>query len=320
MQRVPEAGYKIIGLWISGLQRKLTLKNLLFPLKVIYSTWKATSIVDRFKPDVAIGVGGYASGPLLRAAAGKRVSCLIQEQNSYAGLTNKWLGEKAKKICVAYDKMDRFFPAEKIVITGNPVRKDVVDIEGKKERALAYFKLDPSKRVLFAMGGSLGARNINESILAGLSDILEKDVQLVWQVGKFYFDEMKEKTNAFSQNSLRLLEFVKEMDLAYAAADVVISRAGALSISELCLVQKPVIFVPSANVAEDHQTKNALALVEKEAALMVPDNEAQKKLVSEALTLIYDSDKCTKLSQNIGKLGKPNATNDIVKEIIDLIK
>lgn len=320
MQRVPEAGYKIIGLWISGLQRKLTLKNLLFPIKVVYSTLKARSIVSRFKPDVAIGVGGYASGPLLRAAADKGIPCLIQEQNSYAGLTNKWLGERAKKVCVAYDGMERFFPREKIVITGNPVRKDMVNIEGRRQEALSHFGLSASRKVLFAMGGSLGARMVNESILAGLQDVIDSNVQLIWQVGKFYYDEIKEKTASFNQDNLRIKEFVKEMDLAYAAADVVISRAGALSISELCLVKKPVIFVPSANVAEDHQTKNAMALVEKDAALMVPDREATERLVREALSLIYDNEKCTRLADNIGRLGKPNATDDIVKEVMEIIK
>ncbi len=319
MTRVPEAGYKIIGLPIAGLQRKLTLKNLAFPFKVLNSLMKARKIVSDFKPDIAIGVGGYASGPLLRAASGMKIPCLIQEQNSYAGLTNKWLSKKVKTICVAYEKMDRYFPAEKIVITGNPVRKDVVEIAGKKETALKKFDLIDSKKTLFAMGGSLGARNVNESLLNGLQELIDADVQVIWQVGRFYIEDIKKRIEGFDLSNIRVFEFMKEMDLAYAAADVVVSRAGALSISELCLVKKPVIFVPSSNVAEDHQTKNAMALVEKNAALIVPDAEAPQRLVKEALSLITDNDRCEKLSDNIGKMGKPNATLDIVNEIKKLI-
>ncbi len=320
MQRVPEAGYRITGLWISGLQRKLTWKNLLFPVKVVYSTMKARRIVARFRPNVVVGVGGYASGPMLRAAAGKGIPCLIQEQNSYAGLTNKWLGSKVDTVCVAYEKMERYFPAEKIVITGNPVRKDMVDVAGKREQALQHFGFSGSRKVLFAMGGSLGARSINESVMNGLQAIIDAGVQLIWQTGRIYFEEMKARAGAYSQQNLRIVEFVKEMDLAYAAADVVISRAGALSIAELCLVKKPVVFVPSANVAEDHQTKNALALVEKDAALLVPDKDARDLLVKEALALLGNTDKCARLSENIGRLGKPAATEDIVNEVMKLVR
>ncbi len=320
MTKVPEAGYKIIGLPVVGLQRKLTLKNLAFPFKVLSSIRKAREIIRNFKPDVAVGVGGYASAPLLRAASNMGIPSLIQEQNSYAGLTNKWLGKKVKKICVAYENMDRYFPANKIVITGNPVRKEMVDTTGKREKALDFFKLEKSKKVLFAMGGSLGARTINESLLKGIQDLLDSDIQVIWQVGKFYFDDIKKKLEDIDQENLRVVEFMKEMDLAYAVSDVVISRAGALSISELCLVRKPVIFVPSPNVSEDHQTKNAMALVEKDAALIVPDVEAQEKLVKEALSLIHDTDRCQKLSENIAKMGQPHATENIVNEIMNLVR
>lgn len=320
MTKVPEAGYKIIGLPISGLQRKLTWKNLNIPFKVVRSLLQAKRIIREFKPDVAIGVGGYASAPLLRAASSMGIRCLIQEQNSYAGLTNKWLGQKVDKICVAYEKMERYFPGDKIVLTGNPVRTDVVQIENKKEKGLQFFNLKSSKKILFAMGGSLGARNINESILNGLQDMLDADIQIIWQVGKFYIDDIKKRLKGFDEKNLRMYEFMKEMDLAYAVADVVISRAGALSISELCLVKKPVIFVPSSNVAEDHQTKNAMALVERDAALIVPDDVAKDKLVKEALALINDGDRCQRLSDNIGKIGRPHATEDIVNEIVKLIE
>jgi len=319
MTRVPEAGYKIIGLPIAGLQRKLTLKNLSFPVKVFNSLIKARMIVKDFKPDIAIGVGGYASGPVLRAASGMNIPCLIQEQNSYAGLTNKWLSKKARTICVAYERMERFFPANKIVVTGNPVRKDVVEIGGKKKAAMGLFGLSDAKKTLFAMGGSLGARTVNESILRGLQDLIDADIQLIWQVGKLYLEDIRKRVAGFDTSNIRIYEFMKEMDLAYAAADVVVSRAGALSISELCLVKKPVIFIPSPNVSEDHQTKNAMALVEKNAALIVPDAEAQHRLVREAINLIRDNDRCQLLSENIGKMGKPNATKDIVNEILKLI-
>lgn len=319
MQKVPEAGYPIEGLWISGIQRRLTLDNLAFPFKLFSSMQKASAIVKKFQPHAAVGVGGYASGPLLKVASKRGIPCLLQEQNSYAGLTNKLLAKRAQKICVAYDGMAQFFDKEKVVLTGNPVRKDIVTIGDKREKAFEFFNLDPTKSTLFVMGGSLGARTINQSILSGLQLLIDSEVQLIWQTGKLYFDEITKRLREYDTENIRYFEFLKEMDYAYAAADMVISRAGALSISELCLVKKPVIFVPSPNVAEDHQTKNAQSLVHKKAALMVKDVDAPKMLVSEALRLFGDEVQMKALADNIGKMAKPNATEDIVEELIKLI-
>ncbi len=318
MEKVPEAGYMIKGLWISGLQRKLTLKNIMFPFKLISSLMKTRKIIREFKPDVVVGVGGYASGPTLRAAAKKGIPTLLQEQNSYAGLTNKLLAKKATKICVAYENMDNYFPKEKIVFTGNPVRTDIIDLGEKRKEAIKFFGLDPKKKTLFAFGGSLGARTINESLIASLNDIITADVQLIWQIGSIYFKEFKKRLEDFDLSNIRYFEFLKEMDLAYAAADVVISRAGALSISEICLAAKPAIFVPSPNVAEDHQTKNAMALVNEEAALMVRDSEAITNLGVEALKLILHEKTQKRLSENIKRFGKPKAAEDIVHEIVEI--
>ena len=319
MQKVPEAGYPIEGLWISGIQRKLTLDNLAFPLKLISSLSKAGGIIKRFQPDIAIGVGGFASGPLLRVASKKGIPCLIQEQNSYAGLTNKLLAKRVQKVCVAYDGMEQFFEKGKIVWTGNPVRNDIMEVNNKRKEAFRFFNLREDKPILFVMGGSLGARTINQSILNGLAQLIEANIQLIWQTGKFYYKEVTESLQAFNRENIRHFEFLKEMDLAYAAADVVISRAGALSISELCLVKKPVIFVPSPNVAEDHQTKNAKSLVEKGAAVMVKDSDAPVKLVDETIGLFKEEEKMKILAKNIGTLARPQATEDIVNEIVKLI-
>ena len=318
MEKVPEAGYKIEGLWISGLQRKLTLENLAFPFKVISSTLKARRILDRFKPNVVVGVGGYASGPMLRVAASKGIPTLIQEQNSYAGLTNKLLGKRVKKICVAYENMDRYFPADKIVITGNPVRSDIMDIEKKRKEALTFFRLNPDKKTVFAVGGSLGARTINNSMLQAISAFAAAGIQVIWQIGRIYFKEFTETLKDHDKTSLRVYEFLKEMDLAYAAADVVISRAGALAISELCIAGKPTIFVPSPNVSEDHQTKNAMALVNRKAAKMVPDQEAVVRLARETLDLLNNEPLQKELRQNILKLAKPKAAEEIANEVIKL--
>ena len=319
MEKVPDAGYKIEGLWISGLQRKLTLKNLMFPIKLLSSMIKTKKIIKDFKPDVVVGVGGYASGPTLRAAAKKGIPTLLQEQNSYAGLTNKLLAEKANKICVAYENMEKYFPKEKIVLTGNPVRTDIINVDKKRSEALNFFGFDPGKKILFAFGGSLGARTINESILNNLQDLITTEVQLIWQIGTFYFQEFRERLKSFNLQHIRYFEFLKEMDLAYAAADVVISRAGALSISEICLAGKPSIFVPSPNVAEDHQTKNAMALVNEKAALLVKDKDARTNLVPEALKLLFNENQQKVLSTNIRRLGKPHAAENIVREIISII-
>ncbi len=320
MQKVPEAGYKIIGLWISGLQRKLTLDNLSFPFKVISSLTKSRKIIRRFKPHVVIGVGGYASGPLLRVATQRHVPAVIQEQNSYAGLTNKLLAKKVRKICVAYPNMEKFFPAEKLVITGNPVRKDIVDLEGKRDEALSRFGFSTNKKTLLVIGGSLGARTLNDSMILNLQKLIDADVQVIWQCGRFYHGEMLHRLEDFdNKQDIRLFEFLKEMDLAYAAADVVISRAGALSVSELSIAGKPTIFVPSPNVAEDHQTKNARAMVENNAAVLVKDNIARAELIDEAIALLRDDSRQHILSEKIKALAKPNAANEIVNEIVKLI-
>ena len=319
MTKVPEAGYRIIGLWISGLQRKLTISNLSFPFKLISSYLKAGSIVREFKPDAVIGTGGYASGPVMLAATKNNIPTLVQEQNSYAGLTNKQLAQKANKICVAYSGMEKYFPASKVVLTGNPVRKDIIDIESKREKALNYFAFNTIDRTLLILGGSLGARTINESILAGIDKLIDAHVQVIWQTGKLYYAGIKSQLENKDLRKIRVVDFLKQIDLAYAAADVVISRAGALAISELCITNRPSILVPSPNVAEDHQTKNAMALVKEQAALMVKDSEASKVLVSQALKLVYDEQLCDKLTTNIAQWAKPKATEDIVDEIEKLI-
>lgn len=320
MEKVPDAGYKIVGLWISGLQRTLTLKNLLFPIKLLSSMIKTSKIIKSFKPDVVIGVGGFASGPTLRSAAKKGIPTLLQEQNSYAGLTNKLLAEKANKICVAYEHMDQYFPKSKIVVTGNPVRTDIINVNVKRKAAQEFFGLDPNKKTIFAFGGSLGARTINESIFNFIDQLIASEIQLIWQIGSFYFKEFQERLKEFDLKNIKYFEFLKEMDLAYAAADVVISRAGALSISEICLTGKPLILVPSPNVAEDHQTKNAMALVNDNAALIVKDKEAPEQLIPEALKLLFDESLQKELSNNIKRFGKPLAAENIVKEIISIVR
>ncbi len=319
MQKVPEAGYEIEGLWIAGIQRRLTLDNLAFPFKLISSMWKARAIVKRFKPDVAVGVGGYASGPLLKVAASAGVPCLLQEQNSYAGLTNKILAEKASKICVAHEGMDKFFPKKKIVITGNPVRSNIgkaVEVAVAKK----HFGLKEGKPTLLIIGGSGGARTFNETLLKEVSRLVEKNIQVIWQTGKFYYEDVMQRAPKNIGEHVKIHEFLKEMDMAYAASDVVISRAGALSIAELAIVGKPVIFVPSPNVAEDHQTKNAKSLVERRAALMISDANAQDNLITRAISLLNDVSQKAILSQNIAAMAKPDAAKDIAREVINLIK
>lgn len=319
MIRVPEAGYKIVGLWISGIQRSLTLANLKFPFKLIASYWKARSLVRSFRPHVAVGTGGYASGPMMIAATWYKVPTVLQEQNSYAGLTNKQLAGRANTICVAYPNMDKYFPKSKIQMTGNPVRRDIVNLEGKREEALRHFGFDGGLRTVLVLGGSGGARTINESIVAGLDQIVKANIQLIWQTGKVYYDNIKAELTGVDLRHVRVYDFLKEMDLAYAAANVVISRAGALSISELCLAKKPAVLVPSPNVAEDHQTKNAMALVKEEAAIMIADWQARNTLVEETLKLVRDNDRCAVLSERIGRLGKPRAAEQIVEEIEKLL-
>lgn len=320
MTRVPDAGYKIVGLWISGLQRKITLSNLLFPFKLVSSYFKARNIIKRFKPHAVIGTGGYASGPMLLASTRNSIPSLIQEQNSYAGLTNKQVADKVQRICVAYNGMDKYFPKEKIILTGNPVRKDIIDLESKKESAISHFGFTDKEKTLLIVGGSLGARTINESVLEGIDKLIDSQVQVIWQTGRAYFESVKAQVESKDLRRIRIYDFLKQMDLAYAASDVVISRAGALAISELCLAKRPSILVPSPNVAEDHQTKNALTLVNTQAARMITDAEAKSTLIDETLKLIYDEPQCEALRHNIAKLGKPKATEEIVNEIEKLIE
>ncbi len=319
MEKVPAAGYKIQGLRISGLQRKFTLKNMAFPFKVLSSVMQAKKIMRQFKPDVAIGVGGYASGPMLYVAAKKRIPTLIQEQNSYPGITNKILAGKVNKICVSYDGMDRFFPKEKLVLTGNPVREEVVKLVGKRERALEFFGLSPHKKILLTMGGSLGAGTINQTIHRGLERFREAGVQVIWQTGKSYFAVAKTALEEGNFPEVKAHAFIHKMDYAYAAADVIVSRAGAMSVSELCLVKKPAILVPSPHVAEDHQTKNAMALVNHKAAILVKDTEATEQLVNEILHLLLDNNKAKRLRENIGKLAFRNSVDAIVSEVMILV-
>ncbi len=316
MEKVPQAGYKIEGLWISGLQRSLSFKNLMFPLKLVSSLLKSRSIIKKFKPDVAIGTGGYASAPLLKVASGKNIPCLIQEQNGHAGVTNKWLSKTVNTICVAYDGMGKFFPESKLVLTGNPVRQDLLDISANRNEGQQHFKLDATKKTILILGGSLGARKINELVAAALPFFKKQNVQLIWQCGKLYEEQYKQH----SQDQVQVSAFINRMDLAYAVADIIISRSGAISVSELCLVGKPVIFIPSPNVAEDHQTKNALSLSSKGAAIVLNEVGASNNFESELTLLLNDEQKQQQLSVNIKKLAKPNATNEIVEEVIKLLQ
>jgi len=315
MEKVPAAGYRIEGLTIAGLQRKLTLSNFLLPFKLLSSMMKARSIVKGFKPQVVIGVGGYASGPTLKAATLLGIPALIQEQNSFPGKTNKLLAKDVKAICTAYEGLERFFPKEKIILTGNPVRIEMVRTEGKKEEALSYYGFDPSKKTLLIIGGSLGARTLNESVVAAYDELKESGIQVLWQCGKLYHEGLKERLSGREAANIKLTMFIDRMDLAYAVADVIISRAGAISVSELCIIGKPVILVPSPNVAEDHQTKNAMALVDKGAAILVRDKEAISELIPKALELLDNSEVAQGLAVEVRKLGRPDATAHIVDAI-----
>jgi len=319
MEKVPAAGYPIEGLWISGLQRKLTLKNLSFPFKLVSSLAKARSVINKFKPDMVIGVGGYASGPTLRVASGKGIPTLIQEQNSYPGITNKLLAGTVSKICVAYDGMEKFFPSEKIIKTGNPVRKQVIDIKGKREEAARYFGLETSKNTLLIIGGSQGALSINKSITKNLDNYLQKGYQMVWQTGKYYDKGAQTLAKQKNSKSLVVTAFIDRMDLAYALADVIISRAGAIAISEICAVAKPPVFIPFPAAAEDHQTKNAQALVDRDAAFMIPDAEAMEKLGETVIKLMENEEIKTMLSGNLKKLAIKNSADRIADEILNLV-
>ena len=320
MQRVPDAGYQIIGLPVAGFDRKHLWKNVAVLLKLVRSQWKARNIIRQFRPQVAVGVGGYASGPTLKMAGMMGVPTLIQEQNSYAGVTNKLLAQKARRICVAYDGMEKFFPANKIIMTGNPVRLNLLAEKPEREQAIRSFGLNPEKKTILILGGSLGARTINNTLIAGLQLIRRTtDVQFIWQTGKIYHQQVTEAVKAAGEiPNLFVTDFIKDMAAAYAAADLVISRAGAGSISEFCLLNKPVILVPSPNVAEDHQTKNALALVNKQAAIYVKDAEAENKLLPVALETIANAEKLSELSENIAHLALPDSAVVIAKEVIKL--
>ena len=318
MQKIPEAGYKIIGLPVQGLVRKISLRNFIVAINLIKSLIKANNILKSFKPDVVVGVGGFASGPVLRAACRRKIPTLIQEQNSYAGITNKLLAKHAQKICVAYHGMEKYFPPEKIILTGNPVRKDILEVNEHLE-AFEHFKLKPTYKTLLVLGGSLGAKTINLSIAGGLDKLLENGIQVIWQTGKYYIDEATKIEKERQSELLHVHEFIMRMDYAFSIADVVISRAGAGTISELCLTEKPVILVPSPNVAEDHQTKNAKALVDKDAAIMVKDSEAQSMLCSTAIRCISNENRLFKLKENIKKMAFLNSDEIIADEILKLV-
>jgi len=318
MEKVPAAGYPIKGLWISGLQRRLTVDNLMFPFKVISSLYHARKIIKSFKPDVVVGTGGYASGPTLQMATWLGIPTLIQEQNSFPGITNKMLASKTDLICVAYPGMEKFFPASKIRITGNPVRNDIEFNTNTKSAALNHFNLQADKITLLIVGGSLGARTINQSINDGLSRIAGANIQLIWQTGKHFAVQALKAVAQYQGKGIITMPFIKEMDIAYAAADIIVSRAGAIAISELCILGKPSILVPSPNVAEDHQTKNALALSTKGAALLVKDSEAAENLITKIISLATDSTEQKKLSQNISGMAMHNSAGLIAAHIIDL--
>ena len=320
MEKVPAAGYEIVGLPVKGFDRSRLLNN----IKVVRCLLKSLSLAKKtlrdFQPDIAVGVGGYASGPTLWMASALGIPTLIQEQNSYAGVTNKLLAKKADRICVAYEGMEKFFPAEKIVVTGNPVRQDLEEAQEKKEEALRFFGLSPEKKTVLVVGGSLGARTINRSIQGDLDKFFASDVQLIWQTGRYYHEEATRHLKAYRGMPVWCSDFISRMDYAYAAADLVVSRAGASSISELCILKKPVVLVPSPNVAEDHQTKNALALVNNQAAVMVADKDAPQKLVDTALSIIHDNTRLVSLSQQIGKMAHFHSAEQIVDEIMKIIE
>ena len=320
MEKVPAAGYKIVGLPVSGFDRAHLFNNIKVLNRLRKSLGMAKKTIRGFRPDIAVGVGGYASGPTLWMAASQGIPTLIQEQNSYAGVTNKLLAKKASKICVAYDGMEKFFPADKIVITGNPVRQDLEEATDKKEEALAFFGLSPEKKTILVVGGSLGARTINRSIQGDLDKLFASDVQVIWQTGRYYYSEATKHLKAYRGMPIWCSDFITRMDYAYSAADLIISRAGASSISELCLLKKPVILVPSPNVAEDHQTKNALALANKDAAIMVADKDAEQQLVTRALEVIHDDEQLALLSRNIEQLAQHQSAERIVDEIVKIIE
>lgn len=319
MEKVPAAGYEIKGLQIVGFQRKLTLSNFLLPFKIIKSLLKARKIIKEFKPQIAVGVGGYASGPTLQAATMLKIPSVVQEQNSFPGKTNKILSKRVSKICVAYDGLDRFFPKDKIVFTGNPTRKDMVETAGKEAEGYEFYGYDSAKKTILVIGGSLGARTLNESVINKLEELKASGAQVLWQCGKLYHEKLSTELKDTDLGNVKMVQFINRMDLAYAIADIVVSRAGAISVSELCLVKKPTILVPSPNVAEDHQTKNAMALVKNNAAILVKDIDSKETLIPRVLELLNNKEESNKLTTQIGAMGKPNATSDIVDVLEKLI-
>jgi UDP-N-acetylglucosamine--N-acetylmuramyl-(pentapeptide) pyrophosphoryl-undecaprenol N-acetylglucosamine transferase len=321
MEKVPAAGYEIIGLPIVGFQRRLTYKNLLLPFKLIASLLKAKSILKSFQPDVVIGVGGYASGPTLKMAQRMNIPTVVQEQNSFPGKTNRLLAKQVAAVCTAYEGLETVFPKEKIHFTGNPVRAELQEIQLTKAAAFAFFpELNPAMPTILVMGGSLGARTLNEGVLFGLEQLNQNGIQVLWQCGKYYASEMKETLAKMGTKNVFVTDFISRMDAAYALSDVIVSRAGALSISELCLVGKPVILIPSPNVSEDHQTKNAMALVQNNAAILIKDTEAKERMVQRAVELIGQMDLRNQLGEAILSLAKPKATESIIEVIEGLIK
>lgn len=319
MERVPQAGYEIVGLDIQGINRQSLWKNIFLPFKLIGALWRARQILKGFEPQVAVGVGGYASGPLLMMANMMGIPTLVQEQNSHAGLTNRRLARRAKKICVAYEGMERFFPRDKILLTGNPIRRSSVAIEGKREEAIHAFALDQHRKTVLVTGGSLGAATLNACVKTGLEKLEQAGLQVIWQCGSYYYDSLKEELSVSLPGSVRLVPFLERMDYAYAAADIIVARAGAGTISELCIVGKPAILVPSPNVADDHQTKNALALVEKNAARMVTDLSARIHLIDEVVKLAADDATALEMGENMKKMALPDADINIAKEVLGLI-
>lgn len=316
MEKVPQAGYQIEGLWISGIDRKLSMRNLIFPFKLMSSLARSRKIIKKFQPDVVIGTGGFASGPLLRVAISKDIPTLIQEQNSIPGITNRILGKYTDTICAAYEQVKKVFPAEKTVITGNPVRKDLLKVTENREEAIAHFQLNKEKKTVLVLGGSLGARRINKLIETHLAIFKKENIQLIWQTGKLYYDEYKK----YESETVKVREFLNRMDLAYAAGDVIISRAGAGSVSELCIVGKPVLFIPSPNVAENHQAKNAMAIADKDAALMITEEELNERFEICFFNFLKDEARLRRFSENIKKIALPNATAAIADEVEKLIK
>lgn len=320
MQRVPAAGYRIVGLPVTGFQRRLSFKNVFFFYNLLVSMIRAKKIVDSFDPDVAVGVGGYASGPVVRAAASKGIPVLLQEQNSYAGVTNRLLSKKASRICVAYEGMERYFSPDKILVTGNPVRQDLHDLSGKKKEAISWFGVKENSKVILVLGGSLGARSINESILQNIDKIKESGIEIIWQTGINGYNAAREELEKTNSSCVHIYDFITRMDLAYALADLVISRAGAGTISELCLTGKPSILVPSPHVAEDHQTKNAMALVNRKAAVLVRDENSVSDLVPVAVEIAGDNNRLKELKDNISAMAYPDSARQIAVEVLRLIK